>query len=47
MITAKTANNKAFEAKEAKELLKEKHYLEVLKHVELLKLPNLGISTQF
>lgn len=34
MITAKTANNKAFEAKEAKELLKEKHYLEVLKHVE-------------
>ena len=32
MITAKTANNKAFEAKEAKELLKEKHYLEVLKH---------------
>lgn len=44
MITAKTANNKAFEAKE---LLKEKHYLEVLKHVELLKLPNLGISTQF
>lgn len=34
MITAKTANNKAFEAKEAKELLKEKHYLEVLKYVE-------------
>lgn len=34
MITAKTANNKAFETKEAKELLKEKHYLEVLKHVE-------------
>lgn len=34
MITAKAANNKTFEAKEAKELLKEKHYLEVLKQVE-------------
>lgn len=34
MITAKAANNKTFETKEAKELLKEKHYLEVLNKVE-------------
>ena len=34
MITAKAANNKTFETKEAKELLTEKHYLEVLNKVE-------------
>lgn len=34
MITAKEANKKAFESEKAKELLKEKHYQEILKKVE-------------
>lgn len=34
MITAKSANKKTFESAKAKELLKEKHYLEVLKKTE-------------
>lgn len=34
MITAKSANKKTFESAKAKELLKEKHYLEVLQQIE-------------
>ena len=47
MITAKEANKKTFKSEKAKELLKEKHYQELLKKIEDKILERVSIGDFF